>query len=289
MKTSLSVFLSCCIAFTAFATPADFYQAYLPAGIQIGCSVHEVRNQRPGIIENPMHLSAGVEPENALELIEPPKHGQVPLGYWYRFKDGELRAVTRSLLVRGLPEAHLLSSASTLYGELKTNFVLKGTEKVLRSTGVGATLLTAELWEDATTGLEVYFVASSEETTLIVFDPKIFSRRSFFLGPERMKDFEAPEEAVEGVNDKATESPYLITDLLPKVAAANATAVPPAASNSEATRSPITPNAAAPTATPKPSPVVQAEPSKSPPWPWIVGAILLLAVAGGILLKLRGK
>jgi hypothetical protein len=29
--------------------------------------------------------------------------------------------------------------------------------------------------------------------------------------------------------------------------------------------------------------------SKSTPWPWIIGAILLLAVAGGILLKLRRK
>lgn len=34
---------------------------------------------------------------------------------------------------------------------------------------------------------------------------------------------------------------------------------------------------------------VEAEPSKSAPWPWIVGLILLLAVAGGILLKLRRK
>lgn len=42
-------------------------------------------------------------------------------------------------------------------------------------------------------------------------------------------------------------------------------------------------------ATQKPSPVVQSEPSKSSPLPWIIGAILLLAVAGGILLKLRRK
>lgn len=51
----------------------------------------------------------------------------------------------------------------------------------------------------------------------------------------------------------------------------------------------ITPSTPPPTATPKASPVVQAEPSKSFPWPWIIGAILLLAVAGGILLKLQRK
>lgn len=42
-------------------------------------------------------------------------------------------------------------------------------------------------------------------------------------------------------------------------------------------------------ATQQPSAIDQAEPSKSTPWPWIIGAILLLAVAGGILLKLRRK
>lgn len=51
----------------------------------------------------------------------------------------------------------------------------------------------------------------------------------------------------------------------------------------------ITASASDPKATPKPSPVLQAEPSKSTPWPWIIGAILLLAVAGGILLILRRK
>jgi hypothetical protein len=51
----------------------------------------------------------------------------------------------------------------------------------------------------------------------------------------------------------------------------------------------MTPSAPDPTTTPKHSPVVQAEPSKSFPWPWIIGAILLLAVAGGILFKFLRK
>jgi hypothetical protein len=40
---------------------------------------------------------------------------------------------------------------------------------------------------------------------------------------------------------------------------------------------------------PRSSPAVEAEPSKSTPWPWIIGAILLLAAAGGILFKFRRK
>ncbi len=43
------------------------------------------------------------------------------------------------------------------------------------------------------------------------------------------------------------------------------------------------------TTQPDSSPVAQTERSESTPWPWIIGAILLLAVAGGILFKLRRK
>lgn len=54
----------------------------------------------------------------------------------------------------------------------------------------------------------------------------------------------------------------------------------------------LTPTKALPTptmSTTKISTVVQTESSKSSLWLWIVGAILLLAAAGGILLKLRRK
>jgi hypothetical protein len=50
----------------------------------------------------------------------------------------------------------------------------------------------------------------------------------------------------------------------------------------------MTPSAPAPTVTPKPSPVIQVESPKSL-WPWIIGAILLLAVVGGILFKFLRK
>lgn len=49
------------------------------------------------------------------------------------------------------------------------------------------------------------------------------------------------------------------------------------------------PNSISTKATPQSSPVVTAEPTKSLPWEWIIGVIVLLAVVGGILLKLRRK
>jgi hypothetical protein len=51
----------------------------------------------------------------------------------------------------------------------------------------------------------------------------------------------------------------------------------------------MTPSASAPTTTLKPSPVSQTESQKSFPWSWIIGAILLLAVAGGVLFMFLRK
>jgi hypothetical protein len=62
------------------------------------------------------------------------------------------------------------------------------------------------------------------------------------------------------------------------------TLAPPAATPDQQPKS-----AASPTAKPESSPIVQTEPSKSFPWPWIVGAILLFAIVGGVLLKFRRK
>lgn len=51
----------------------------------------------------------------------------------------------------------------------------------------------------------------------------------------------------------------------------------------------MAPSSPPPFATPKPSPVVQTESPKSVAWPWIISAILLLAVAGGVLIKFLPK
>jgi hypothetical protein len=49
------------------------------------------------------------------------------------------------------------------------------------------------------------------------------------------------------------------------------------------------PSARAPTTTLKPSPVTQVEQPKTAPWPWIIGAIFLLAVVGGVFFKFLRK
>jgi len=110
-----------------------------------------------------------------------------------------------------------------------------------------------------------------------------------------MKFLSEPIEPPAGYEDVSMEPPprdpnqkpfpnpeYSFENMVKRVEAAKA-------AEGRASAPTMTSSASAPTTTPKPSPVVQAEPSKSSPWQWLIGAILLLAVVGGILFKVRRK
>jgi len=278
------------IAF-ATAAPEDFYRNYLPSGVEIGMSPEQVRIARPQAV-----ASAAAQPSAArvdttfVQMVEITPQGNTRVAYWYRFKGGKLGAVTRSLMVTGMPIEHAQAGASKVVGELKADFILKGQEQVARSTGTENVIVTAQLWEDTATGRNLYFVTTNREITVVIFDPKAFGKSDFFLGPERMKDLDAHAESVRGMIDKAAATPVPIIDLLPKVAAASASPTPvtPAA----ATPAPATPApSAAPAASPSPTtPVVQtpAVPSEhsAPVWPWVVG-ILALVLVVALALKRR--
>ena len=150
-----------------------------------------------------------------MELIEPPVHGQSTVGYWYRFKDGKLGAITRSSVIAGMTEERVQETVTKILANLKENFEQKGEEKILRSTGAANTLLTAQLWENKSSGEQAYLVASNSEITLVVFNPKLFGRKHFFVGKEKLKDFEArAKELSKGGNSEAEKPP---TDILLKL------------------------------------------------------------------------
>jgi hypothetical protein len=236
------------IVAAAFATPAEFYQTYIPAGVEIGMSRDEVQKARPQAMKGGMSQPSAAKPDATfVQMAEIMPQGNTRVAYWYRFKSGKLGVVTRSLMVTGMPIEHAQAGASKVVDELKADFVLKGQEQVARSTGTENTVVTAQLWEDAAAGRNIYFVTTNREITVVVFDPKAFGKADFFLGPERMKDLNAHAEAVRGMVDKAAATPVPIVDLLPKAAAANPSPTP------------VKPTAAIPTpATPVPpaTPVV---------------------------------
>lgn len=270
----------------AAAAPEEFYRNYLPPDVEMGMSQEMVRKARPRAVtgQASQPSAANADPSFA-EMVEIALQGTTRVAYWYRFKAGKLGAVTRSLLVTGMPIEHAQAGANKVADELNANFVLKGQEKVARSTGTENIIVTAQLWEDAAAGRNIYFLATNREITVVVFDPKAFGKPDFFLGPERMKDLEAHAESVRGMVDKAVAPPVPIVDLLPKVTVASGTPTPaepsppvpqPSKAATPAATATFAPSSPTSAVAENLAPVIER---KSPVWPWVIGILALTVIA----------
>lgn len=272
---------------TVVAAPEDFYRAHLPPGVSMGMSLEELTTVRPGASRNEIGAPSNPQSDRR-EMVEITPQGDTRVAYWYRFKGRKLGAVTRSLMTARMPMEHAEAGALKVADELKADFALKGQEQVVRTTGTENTVLMAQLWEDLARGLNLYFVATNREITVVVFDPKAFGKADFFVGPEKMKDLDAQAESVRRMTEKAAATPIAIVDLLPKVMEATPTALSaakttsPSASNPEQTSSPE-PGMPS-TQTPMPA-VERSELLR----PWIIGGILvlLMIVALAVIWKRR--
>jgi len=205
----LVAFVACFVGDIATAATSDeFYKEHLPSGVSIGISPSQLQGLRPKVINNPLSFHGnGVSNGNA-ELVEAPIHGQTPVAYWYRFKDNKLEAITSSLWTRSLPDERIKAMVLSAYHSLSNGFRLIGEQEILRSTGATNAILKAQLWEDENMGLQIYLVASNEELTIIVFNPKLFGKADFFVGPEKLKDFESQAKVIrESTSKIPTENP----------------------------------------------------------------------------------
>jgi hypothetical protein len=115
--------------------------------------------------------------------------------------------------------------------------------------------------------------------------PELIQQLNAAKDPNLKRSLQAAIESIKGSQ----------MELRPETKSQSASGAPiayeplPSSSEKRETPSAVTSNSPLPTEASKPSSVVQFEQPKSTPWPWIIGAILLLAVAGGILLKLLRK
>lgn len=274
-------------AASVIASPESFYSENLPSGVAFGMMPDQLAQARPEARKNDLIQSPNTETES-VSMVEIARQGNSGTAFWYRFKDGKLGAVSRSVSTKNVPAESAQGSAAKTYNELRANFNLVRQEEVLRSTGASTFQLSAQLWEDKTRGLNIYFAASSQENTVIVFDPKSFGSRDFFVPLDKRKELDAQAQSVRDLLGESVPTPSPIIDLLPTVAKESASTPLPAP---KATTQSI------PVATEKPQSSVPETPmqshptaeTKSTPWPWIIGAIFLLAAAGGILLKFLRK
>ena len=212
---------------TIIAAPEDFYRAHFQPGVKMGMSLEEMKAARPAVLSMDMSgfdRPAAPKPPGApvqmAEMTRGPAGASVA---WYRFKGGKLGAVLAATKTATkfatVPIEQTQAAVGKLTEELKANFVLKGQEQIVRSGGVdGATLLTAQLWEDKANGLHLYFVATNQGTEIVIFDPKAFARTDFFPGPETLEKSKASTQSIRRQLGDRADPPLPLIDLLAKPA-----------------------------------------------------------------------
>ena len=92
----------------------------------------------------------------------------------------------------------------------------------MRSNGNTNVTVTAQLWQGGDPQTSVYFVATTYELTLIVFDPLQFNKTDFFLGAERLPEMDSRVDQVTKLADHGIKSASpTLTDLIPDIQSLN--------------------------------------------------------------------
>lgn len=244
-------------ASSAVASPETFYSEKLPSGVVLGMTLDQLAQVRPEARKNDLIQSQNTDDES-VAMVEILRQGNAGTAFWYRFKNGKLGAVSRSVSTKNLSSESAQASAGQTYDELRENFNLLRQEEVLRSTGAATFQVSAQLWEDKAKGLNIYFVASSQENTVIIFDPATFSSRDFFVPVDKRGEIDAQAKSVRDILGKSAPTPPPVVDFLPEVTKEAASKAP----TPSPTAAPTTP--VPPTTTPVQQPQSTAPATPSP-------------------------
>jgi hypothetical protein len=286
-----SVFFICAflgaVATSSAATGNHFLRDHLPSGVRIGMSAEEVRRVRPEALRSELAAAAG-RPLDRDEMVEFIRQQDTTVSYWYRFRAGRLGAVIRSTKTTYLPVEHVKDAVNKAASDLATHFVGKGQDRILKSYGMASAILTAELWHDLSTGLDVYFLGANHEISYVIFDPALFGKADFFADPAQLEKVQANSQRIARTFGASAPPPVAVIDLLAEARMGTAPppgpAVPPTAGDNEpptakaASPAPITPVAQVPT--------TQVE-RRAPVWPWVAGGIVALLVVARLVLMRR--
>jgi hypothetical protein len=289
IRFSLPVLLFLSIFAVAAANPV--LEKNTPKDVQMGMSLSALLANRPQAKDAGLTSKDGNQ-----QFVEIVSSNGGRIAYWYRFKNEVLGAMTKSIMASKTPVEQVRESIQLMQKELQGSFDFIGSDQIVRSTGSQSELLTAQHWKEKAGALELYFVGSNQEITLVFFDPKDFGKKDFFLGPERLADVQANEKSVRALikemkSEPTKPEPMLLADLIPKK---STDAKPTTSVNPEP--SPLVTPYIAPQSEPQKSSLKTAAPieptttkQQPSPWFWIIAALFLSAVIGGILFKFLSK
>lgn len=189
MKISRAIFLSMYLALAVGANSAILPNIF-PENIKLGISYEELKLIRPEankslvtLITRPKELS-----DKAFELVErlPSESGS----YIYVFRSDSLQAIVWSEPIH--PDLPPSVNPKLIHRELERNLIKLESKNVARANStLEFAAIEAELWDYRGDDAQIYFVSSSEETTLIKFNPLEIREEFFFKSADKIPGLQA--------------------------------------------------------------------------------------------------
>lgn len=204
MRRMLFVVLSVCGVAVANAAdqPEKYAALILPDNVTLGMARDAIQPARPEAKK--LDASLVTKRTNAVVLTELAKDASPATCCQYLFVDNQLRAVTKGILHGGKRDAQMVKHIHEVFAK---DLIKQADEQIIRlDANMQQVSVTAELWKDAKNGTCVYFVDTPKDTTIVIFDPRYFGKKDFFVTADQMPDI-AP--ALEAVRKQIEESKKL--------------------------------------------------------------------------------
>jgi len=183
-KTLFVVMLYVCgVAASGGVEKGEEYLALImPDNVTLGITRDAIQSARPEAKD--LNAVMGSRNINAVVLTELKGENLPLVSYQYHFVDERLRAVIKGI---GHGKKRDEQTVRHIHDAIAKDLVKQADEKILRlNTEIEQVL--AELWKDEKSGECVYFVDTSNDTSVIVFDPNYFGKRDFFISSDEMSE-----------------------------------------------------------------------------------------------------
>lgn len=176
------LFVSCISC--ALASSNDGFSMFFPTNLVLGMAKEEVQTNRPAAIDSLVGM-AGTNSRSS-KMLEPAVLFGSRGMYWYHFYDGRLRAITSSAMTN--VGASVLTSQVVAQG-----YSYVSATSALRWDGKSTNLteIPVDVWQWTNHDVLLCSCVFSNESTLILYDRKVFSPSNFFTSISQRQSMES--------------------------------------------------------------------------------------------------
>jgi hypothetical protein len=210
MKILRGIFLSMYLALAVGANSAILPNIF-PENIKLGISYEELKFIRPEANKSPVTLITRPKElsDKAFELVE--RLPSEPGSYIYVFRSDSLQAIVWSEPVHpALPPS---VNPKLIHRELERNLIKLGSKNVARANStLEFAAIEAELWDYRGDNTQIYFVSTSEETTIIKFNPLEIREEIFFKSADKIPELQAEANRILTQTDSIRKTAPALVD-----------------------------------------------------------------------------